>query len=370
MNQLLSQHIFLIEAVKIIQFTAKRLFWLFFTVVMGTYLAILIANGGGKMDVVRKTQCLEESMLRCSNDAIHNHRTPEERQLCTDAQVAQCHVRLGLDQPFIERSFYHLLTALTLDLGRAEKLHSDSGSKQVRNILIERLPSTLLLSGTASLLLFFISIQAALYLSRHYDSFLDKTVVALAPTSIAPAWLYGIFLLLIFAGQFSILPWGGMVDNPPPLGWLAYSISIATHLLLPIAAIISASIFFSIYAWRTFFLIYSSEDYVEMAKAKGLPNSLIQQRYILRPALPPIITDFSFMLISLWEGSMVLETVFNWPGLGRLLFQAIGNVDIPVIIGTVVIYGYLLAFTTFFLDIVYAMVDPRVRISLDQLDAN
>lgn len=109
-------------------------------------------------------------------------------------------------------------------------------------------------------------------------------------------------------------------------------------------------------------MIYSSEDYVEMAKAKGLSSSQIERRYVLRPTLPTIITSFALMLIGLWTGAIVLETVFNWPGLGRLLYQAIGMHDTPVIVGSTVIYAYLLAVTVFLLDIIYALVDPRVKV--------
>src|SRR5205085_10591168 len=129
-----------------------------------------------------------------------------------------------------------------------------------------------------------------------------------------------------------VLPFGNMVDVPPPETNGAYALSVVKHLILPVSAIVMSSIWLSIYSWRTFFLIYSSEDYVEMAKAKGLPAGMFQNRYILRPTLPPIITGFSFMLISLWQGAIILETVFNWPGLGRLLYSAIGSQDTPVIV--------------------------------------
>ena len=85
-----------------------------------------------------------------------------------------------------------------------------------------------------------------------------------------------------------------------------------------------ASFFLSIYNWRTFFLIYSSEDYVEMAKAKGLPARDIERRYILRPTLPTIITKFALLLISVWQGAIITETVFLWPGLGRTLYRRLG----------------------------------------------
>jgi peptide/nickel transport system permease protein len=229
-------------------------------------------------------------------------------------------------------------------------------------IIVERLPATLLLFGTANLLVFFASVFIALGLSRRYGSALDRTVIALAPSSAAPAWFYGIFLILIFAFLIPVLPAGGMVDVPPPEGTLAYAASLLRHMLLPVAAMFLSSIFISIYSWRTFFLIHSSEDYVEMARAKGLPSRMIERRYVLRPTLSPIITSFALMLIGLWSGAIILEQVFNWPGLGTLLFQAIGHRDTPVIIGTVVIFAYLLAVTVFLLDILYALLDPRVRV--------
>ncbi len=99
-----------------------------------------------------------------------------------------------------------------------------------------------------------------------------------------------------------------------------------------------------------------------MAKAKGLTSRDIERRYILRPTLPTIITNFALLLIGVWTGAIVTETVFLWPGLGRTLFRAIGLYDIPVIVGSTIIYAYLLAITVFLLDFVYALVDPRVKV--------
>ena len=98
---------------------------------------------------------------------------------------------------------------------------SDNGSKQVRLILLERLPATLLLTGTSELILFFASVFIALTLSRKYGSWLDKLTIALSPTSSAPPWFYGIFFILIFAAIFKILPFGGLVDSPPPVNKVA-----------------------------------------------------------------------------------------------------------------------------------------------------
>jgi peptide/nickel transport system permease protein len=153
-----------------------------------------------------------------------------------------------------------------------------------------------------------------------------------------------------------------MVDAPPPDNPVQYALSLAKHLILPTTAILLSAVFLNTYNWRTFFLIYSMEDYVEMAKAKGLSSREIERRYILRPTLPTIITNFALLLITLWTGAIILETVFNWPGLGKLLFQAIGAYDTPVIVGSTVIYAYLLALTVFLLDFIYAVVDPRVKL--------
>jgi peptide/nickel transport system permease protein len=109
-------------------------------------------------------------------------------------------------------------------------------------------------------------------------------------------------------------------------------------------------------------MIYSSEDYVEMAKAKGLNSRDIERRYVLRPTLPTIITQFAFLLIGVWTGAPIFETIFNWPGLGRQLFLAVGLYDIPVIVGSTVISAYLLVITLFLLDFIYALVDPRVKV--------
>jgi peptide/nickel transport system permease protein len=138
---------------------------------------------------------------------------------------------------------------------------------------------------------------------------------------------------------------------------------------LPILALTLSQIFIEVFSWRTFFLIYSSEDYVDMAKAKGLTSREIESKYILRPTLPTIITSFALLIIGVWTGAPILETIFSWPGLGRAFYQAIGLFDTPVIIGETVIFSFLLVLTVFLLDIIYALVDPRVKIGGEESKA-
>ncbi|HET9909366.1 MAG TPA: ABC transporter permease [Anaerolineales bacterium] len=348
--------------VRVSRYVVVRLLTLFVTVVIGIYLTIVIANMGGFVDTIMKGEIRERVTNSVIASPAAQQMDPDVRTKLIQDRIAAEEERLGLNVPTAIRNFRFLSNALTLQLGRAFNMTSDSGSKTVRLIILERLPATLLLMGISQLFLFFSSIFLALNLSRRYGNIWDKIVVALSPTSAVPPWFYGIFLILIFASLLRVLPFGGMVDSPPPSNTFDYSLSLAKHLILPSLALILSAFFLSIYTYRTFFLIYSSEDYVEMAKAKGLPARDVEQKYILRPTLPNIITNFALLIISLWNGAIITETIFLWPGLGRTLFQAVGLYDIPIIVGSTIINAYLLAFTVFLLDFIYALVDPRVKI--------
>jgi peptide/nickel transport system permease protein len=347
---------------RILRFMGFRVFMLLITVVIGVYATIMIANMGGYVDTIMRNSIRETAIMKVAAMTANRAVAPEARQEMVSDFIALEEKRMGLDTPFLIRSFRYLENGLKLDLGRAKNMTSDSGSRTVRLILLERLPATLLLMGSSQLFLFFISVFLALSLSRSYGSFWDKAVIALSPTSAAPPWFYGIFFILIFAAFLKILPFGGMVDSPPPTTTGAYILDVLKHLILPGSSLVISYLFLSIYNWRTFFLIYSSEDYVDMAKAKGLTPREIERRYILRPTMPTIITNFALLIISLWTGATITETIFLWPGLGRTIFRAIGLYDTAVIVGSTIIFAYLLAITVFILDFVYVIVDPRVKI--------
>ena len=347
---------------RVARYSAVRLATLLATVVVSVYLTILIANMGGYVDRIQRGAIEENiSMQLAMNPAFKALSQAEKEKYKADMIAVQVK-RLGLDQPFLARSVVYLKDALTLNLGRAKQMTSDSGSKQVKNIILERLPPTLLLTGMGSIILFFSSLLIGLSLSRKYGSWLDKLFVVLAPTSSAPAWFYGIFLILIFAALLGWLPFGGMTSAPPKDTPLAYALDVGKHMILPLTAWVLSGLFLGAFTQRTFFLIYSSEDYVDMAKAKGLTSKDVERRYILRPTLPTIITAFALTLVFVWSGAIIFETVFQWPGLGRQLFQAIGLYETAVIVGETVVYAYLLAITIFLLDFIYALVDPRVKI--------
>ncbi|MBS3766323.1 ABC transporter permease [Candidatus Bipolaricaulota bacterium] len=335
---------------------------MFITVVVGVYIVIFVANMGGEVDQMRRDQIRFEVTQQIYANPQYQNMEREKLKDLIENTIQQRYRLQGLDQPFIFRSFNYLRQAIFLNLGRSEQITSDSGSRQVRRVLVERLPPTLLLFATAQLLIFFTGIAVALYLAQRYGTILDRSVIALAPTSAAPGWFYALFLILIFASWLGVMPWGGMVRAPVPEGTFAYALSLLRHLTLPAIAIFMGAIFRSIYGWRTYFLIHSKDEYVEMAEAKGLTPRSIQRRYILRPSLPYVVTTFLLIMITMWMGQVVLETVTNWPGVGSLFIQAINLNDTPIIVGVTVIYAYLLAATVFSLDFIYAIVDPRIRV--------
>lgn len=156
---------------RLARYTALKLFALFLTVVAGVYITIIIANMGGHVDEIRRGTIREQTVLALTADQEYRQLPEEERSRILEERIAFAEQRFGLDQPFIIRSFRYLSDALTLNLGFSEFLVSDSGSRLVRNIILERLPSTLILFGTGNLILFFASLSVGLSLSRRYGSF-------------------------------------------------------------------------------------------------------------------------------------------------------------------------------------------------------
>ncbi|MEM1830714.1 MAG: ABC transporter permease [Ignisphaera sp.] len=273
---------------------------------------------------------------------------------------------IDIDQPVLLRIFGHWVRAISLNLGQARFLHSyHTRQRDVKTIIAEALPQTVLLFTTANIIIFAINLALGLSLSRRYGKTIDKLAVSLAPLSSMPGWFYGLILLVVFGIWLRILPDGGMMSTHPPENVLLRGLDVIYHMILPILSWMVAYIPIGTYSYRTFFLIFSTEEYVEYARVRGVPERMIQRRYILRPTLPPIITSFVLMLIGSWMGAIITERIFRWPGLGTVLYNAIGggaNIDVPVVVGIMTIYAYLLAISVLLLDIIYAVIDPRVRV--------
>jgi peptide/nickel transport system permease protein len=214
---------------RVLKYSGVRLLSLFITVVIGIYLTIMIANMGGFVDTMMKAEIQERVTVQIAMNPSFSGMDPATKTALTQERIQSEIERLNLDQPVMIRSMGFLKNALTLNLGRAQNMSSDSGSRNVRAIILERIPYTLLLMGTANLILFFSTIFIALALSRQYGSLIDKMVITLSPTSSVPPWFYGIFLILIFAAVLKILPFGGVIDAPVPKDFVHRSLSVLKH---------------------------------------------------------------------------------------------------------------------------------------------
>lgn len=347
---------------RVFRYSGVRVISILLTVGAGLYLTLMIINLGGYVDEIMRGQITQ--MMLGMGRAGYFDDVPEEELDEFVAQIEwEMEEAMGLHEPMPIRTARWWFKGITLQWGEAERLRSlDNKSNLVKDVIFSRLPYTLLLVGAANIFLFFGSVWVAMVLSTQQGKFWDRLLASLTPISSAPSWVHGVILLAIFALELRILPFKGMFDGAPPETTLAYIAQIAKHMILPVTAIVLSVFFQGVYTWRTFFMVHSGEDYVDLAKAKGLPNRVIRQRYLLRPTLPSIITSFALMLMSFWEGAIALELLFGWPGLGAIFYRAIYAFDRPVVVAIVVMFSYLLGFTVILLDVVYALIDPRVRL--------
>jgi peptide/nickel transport system permease protein len=347
------------------------------TIFIGVFITVVIANRGGQIDAAIRQDVQVQVQQESPLANIWYYDLTPENQAAIDALTQKYEREAGLGLPFLPRHLLWTVKALGLGLGKNIRVSGAPGSYYsspgAAQIILADLPHTLMLIGAAFLLLFITGIPLALYLFRKHGSPLDRLFTLLAPVSSIPSWVMGIILVLVFAAGLKLLPPGGMYDTVPSSNAFMRVLIILKHMILPVMAIFLSMFFSCIYAWKTFFMLYANEDYVDLAKAKGLPDELLEKQYILRPTLPYILTNFTLLLVSFWQMTMALEKVFNWPGIGRLYIISLPNFNsesmfagiMPVVVGIVVLFAYILGVTVLVLDIVYALVDPRVRVGTE-----
>jgi len=344
-------------------YLAKRASLLAVTLIVATYLTVVIANGGGLVDQILVNQIRFDVTSTLSRDPSFNRLPEAEREKLLEQRIELAIRAKGLDQPFIVRSFIYLVDALTLRLGQALVIKSNTGSRAVIDIIAERLPATVALFTTATIIYSILGILVGLAMARKPGGLFDRFMTMLAViTGVIPPWFFAIIFLLIFAFYIRLFPFGGFVSVPSPTDPLLYALDVMYHMVLPLITWVIASFPFWAYITRNIVIQTIGEDFVTMAKAKGLPQSAILRRYVLRPSLPPIITNVALALIASWQGAIITEVVFGWPGIGNLLNLAILSTDAPVVIGATVVYAYLLVATVLILDIIYTVLDPRVKV--------
>jgi len=261
----------------------------------------------------------------------------------TAEAVERVRNELGLDRPAIERYLRYLGGLVRGDLGRSYQQRTE-----VRDLLASRAIPTLVLTLAGVLCELLIGLPAGILAALRRGSILDQAVMLLAFTgAAAPQFVLGLLLLYAFAYRWPILPLGGY-------GGLE-------HLLLPALALGLAGGGWYARVMRSSLLEVLSQDYIRTARAKGLTQRVILYRHALRNAALPVMAMVSSDLGVFMGGVVVVESVFGWPGIGQLTWQAIQLVDIPVILGAVTFTAVFIVLANLLADLAYPLLDPRVQ---------
>ena len=273
----------------------------------------------------------------------------------TAAQVEAMRERLGLNRPFHTQFIDWFANALRLDLGESIFLR-----QPVTEAMMERVQPTGLLTLYSLSLAILISIPAGVIAAVRRNSWVDRLLMVMSISGAAiPSFFLGILLIMLFAVILGWLPPGGYTDIGDDL------VDHLKHMLLPSLALGFSAAGLLSRMVRSTMLDVLQEDYVRTAYAKGLPQRTVVLLHALRNALIPAMTVLGITLAGLLGGAVVIETVFNLPGMGRLVVQSIARRDFPVIQGVVLITAVIQVLVMLLVDVLYVYVDPRVRYGSD-----
>ena len=265
----------------------------------------------------------------------------------------------GLDKPWYIQYLIWVKNAITLDFG-----HSMSYNIPVMDLIAQRLPATFLLSCTSMLFIWSIAIPLGILAAIKQDSWFDKTSRFLASITMSiPEFLLAVLLLYLIA-RTGVLPIGGLTSvNHEFLSPIEKILDYLHHLILPTLVLGTVGISGMMRVMRANFMDYMREDFVRTARAKGLPEGTIMFKHVLRNAINPLITSFGFAFSSLLSGSLLVEKVLNFPGLGLLIFDSFMKEDQYVVMASILMSCTMLVFGNLFADILLAWTDPRIRSS-------
>jgi peptide/nickel transport system permease protein len=282
----------------------------------------------------------------------------------TVEEVAEARAKLGFDRPLYEQYLSYLSGLARLDLGNSLRSRTSAFG-----LVMERMPATLELTLFALILAVVLAIPIGILSATRRGTPLDGGIMlfAMVGQSMPSFWL-GIMLILFVGLGLRWLPISGHVPVLEPLlqgNWQQAVANIPEairHLILPGITLAVFSLARNARLIRSSMLEVLGQDYVTTARAKGLARQTVVMRHAFRNALIPFITivglEFGFLL----SGVVVTETVFSWPGVGRLVFNAINQRDIPVVQASVVVFSLLFVLLNLMVDVVYTMVDPRIRL--------
>lgn len=289
-----------------------------------------------------------------------------------DAQdIAEARARWGLDQPVYIQYAKFLWAALQGDLGTSFRY-----AEPVLLMITERLPATIELAAVSIFIAVIFGVPLGVWAGARPNSWADNlgSLFGFFGISMPNFWL-GIMLILVVSGYFNLLPSAGrdtygiagdpitgfyILDSLLRNNWTAVWDGV-NHLILPATALGTNMMGILMRVTRSSVLEVMHEDYVTTARAKGLSERSVLWNHVVRNALIPIITVVGLELGTLLSGSIIVETVFAWPGAGSLLISAITSRDYPLITGTVLMYTMAFVIINFIIDVLYAAIDPRIR---------
>lgn len=275
-------------------------------------------------------------------------------------ELAVLRARFGLDQPLGAQLSAFLAGVARGDLGVSIEHYPEP----VTSLIATRLPATLLLGGAVLLLNFTVGIWLGVRQAARRGSRLDRWLSRLALAGYAtPSFVLGLLLVALFSLHWRLLPAAQMTDPLLPLGAgpAARALDLLRHLILPVLTLSATSIALTMRHQRAALLSVFRLDYVTAARARGLGERRVLWGHAWRTTLVPMLTLLGLWLPILVSGSVFVESVFNWPGLGSLAAEAIAGRDYPVLLGAAMLVSGVVVLAGFLTDLGYALVDPRVR---------
>ena len=272
--------------------------------------------------------------------------------------LAMIRTQYGLDQPITTQLARYVARAAVGDLG-----FSFYFNEPVSRLILQRLPATALLMtsalGVAALGGTLLGVLSARWPRGPLGA--GVTVLSLAGHA-APVFWSGLLLLLLFASVVRLFPISGMADVTRPLAGWSYAVDVLHHLVLPTVTL--ALVYVAQYSRqaRTAMLDVLGADYIRTARAKGMPEHVVVLKHALRNALIPVVTLIGLQFSQLLAGAVLVETVFAWPGMGRLVLDSILRRDYPTLLGILVVSALLVMLANLVTDVAYRLVDPRLRL--------
>lgn len=271
--------------------------------------------------------------------------------------VAALQEKYGLDQPMHIQLLTYIKTLLKGDLG-----YSIMFNMPVSKMIGERLGATALLALTSIILSVIIGTFLGLYAVRHHGSTMDKFLSYITYTFYSmPSFWLALMGILIFSSWLKILPTSGMYDLRSPASGIGHTLDLLKHMILPVGTLTLVQIPTYFMIFKTSITQMMSESFIMTLRATGMDEKKIFNKYIFKNAILPTITVLGINLAYIITGAALVETVFSWPGTGRLMLEAIMRRDYPLLMGIYLILSISIAVIMIIVDIIYAYVDPRIR---------